>query len=267
MAMLTEVDQFYGPNYNPSSGALNESDFFGEGLASGLPQSRSTSRAGLSRSGSQFESIDDLISSRTPEALGILNQGSEEQLRLARLGTQAGLAPLQEVDDLRAFEEQQSILGQRGEEAQEFAIGNIPESQFDTELRRRQQQQLMRGAAASGEAGGGATLQAGQQLAGAQQANFIQQRLAQLSPLVAASRGIRSTMSGLSEQGRVGEAQIQSGLGTQLANIRLGAAAPQIASIQRGAELSGLQGISSANQQASRNNQLASLAGTLAGSF
>ena len=143
MAMLTEVDQFYGPNYNPSSGALNESDFFGEGLASGLPQSRSTSRAGLSRSGSQFESIDDLISSRTPEALGILNQGSEEQLRLARLGTQAGLAPLQEVDDLRAFEEQQSILGQRGEEAQEFAIGNIPESQFDTELRRRQQQQLM----------------------------------------------------------------------------------------------------------------------------
>jgi hypothetical protein len=269
MAMLTEADQFYGANYTPNqalSGGFDESAFFGEGASSGLPQSRPSfipELGGVGGPDPQFTSIDDLIQQRTPEALGILNEGSEEQLRFARLGTEAGLAPLREVDDLRAFEEQQAILGQRGAEAQEFAIGNIPESEFDTELRRRQQQQLMRGAAASGEAGGGATLQAGQQLAGAQQANFIQQRLAQLSPLVAASRGIRSTMSGLSEQGRVGEAQIQSGLGTQLANVRLGATAPQIESIQRGAELSGLQGISSANQQASRNNQLASLAGTL----
>ena len=267
MAFISEADSFYGPNYNPQqslSGGFQESDFFGSGAASGLSQSGSSRP---SPAEPQFTSIDDLIQQRTPEALGILNEGSEEQLRLSRLGTEAGLAPLREVDDLRAFEEQQAILGQRGAEAQEFAIGNIPESEFDTELRRRQQQQLMRGAAASGEAGGGATLQAGQQLAGAQQANFIQQRLAQLSPLVSASRGIRSTMSGLSEQGRVGEAQIQSGLGTQLANIRLGAAAPQIESIQRGAELSGLQGISSANQQASRNNQLASLAGTLAKNY
>jgi len=217
--------------------------------------------------GSGFEDIDSLIQARTPQSLNILTSGNEEQQRLQQLGTDAALRPLQEVDDLRAFEEQQSLLGQRGLEAQEFAIGNIPESEFDNELRRRQQQQLVRGAAASGEAGGGATLQAGQQLAGQQQALFIQNRLAQLSPLVTASRGIRSSISGIEEQGGVGQASLQSGLGTQLASTRLGAATPQIESIQRGAELSGLRGISSANQAASRNSQLASLAGTLAGSF
>jgi hypothetical protein len=239
-------------------------------LAEMLEQERMRSQAvnPASASGAtSFQDIDALIQARTPQSLNILTSGSEEQQRLQQLGTDAALRPLQAVDDTRAFEEQQAILGQRGLEAQEFAIGNIPESEFDTELRRRQQQQLMRGAAASGEAGGGATLQAGQQLAGAQQANFIQQRLAQLSPLVSASRGIRSSMSGIIEQGGVGQASLQSGLGTQLANTRIGAATPQIESIQRGAELSGLQGISSANQQASRNNQLASLAGTLATNY
>jgi len=252
------------------SGGFNRSDFGVGGVASSLPGTLgpvSAQSGPVAPSGPQFQSIDDLIRQRTPEAMGILNEGSEEQIRLARLGTEAGLSPLRKVDDLRAFEEQQALLGQRGEEAQEFAIGNIPESEFDNELRRRQQQQRMRIAAAEGEGGSGASLQAGQQLAGKQQALFIQNRLAQLSPLVAASRGIRSTMSGLTEQGRVGEAQIQSGLGTQLANVRLGATAPQIESIQRGAELSGLQGISSANQQDSRNTQLASLAGTLARNF
>jgi hypothetical protein len=214
-----------------------------------------------------YDSVDDLIRKRTPEAIGILNQGAEDQIGLARQGLSASLAPLQEVDDLRAFEEQQSLLGERGLEAQEFAIGNIPVSQFDRELASRREKQLVRGAAARGEVGGGATLEAGQQLAGAQQANFIQQRLAQLSPLVSASRGIRSDMSAMSEQGAVNEAQVQSGLGTAIGNVRLGAAAPQISAIQRDAGISGLQGISSANRIASRNNQLAGLAGSLVGSF
>ena len=261
------------PRY-PSSppGGFQRSDFGVGGIASGLPGtlgsvSSSSNRAAPKSSGPRFTSIDDLIRQRTPEAISILNQGADDQIGLARQGLSAGLAPLREVDDLRAFEEQQALLGQRGLDAQEFAIGNIPVSEFDRELASRREKQLVRGAAARGEAGGGATLQAGQQLAGAQQASFIQDRLAQLSPLVAASRAIRSDMSSMSEQGAVNEAQIQSGLGTSIGNIRLGAAAPQISSIQRDAEISGLQGIASANRRASTNNQLAGLAGSLAGSF
>lgn len=218
-------------------------------------------------SDSGFENIDQLIAAKTGPALERLQAGSDEQLRLARLGVQAGIAPLQEVDDLRAFEEQQAILGLRGGAAQEQAIGGIPVSQFDRELQRRQQQQLLRGAAARGEVGGGATIAAGSQLAGAQQADIIQRRLSQLEPLVALSRGVRGTISSLQEQGRAGEAQIQSGLGTQQANIRLGATAPQIQTRLNEAELSGLQGISSANIKAQQASQLAGLAGTLFGSF
>ena len=218
-----------------------------------------------SLSGGNFGSVDDLIAARTPQALSILQQGSQDQLDLSRQATQAGLAPLQQVDDLRAFNEQQAILGLNGQQAQQQAIGNIPVSQFDQELQRRQQQQLTRAAAAAGELGGGATIQAGQQLAGAQQANLIQQRLAQLEPLAALSRSVRSDMSNIIEQGGVNQANIQQGLGTQMANIRLGATAPQIQGITDAAELSGLQGISSANQRAQTNNQLASLAGTFFG--
>jgi len=213
----------------------------------------------------QFASVDELIAARTPQALSILQQGSSDQLGLSQQATQAGLAPLQQIDDLRGFNEQQAILGLNGQEAQEQAIGNIPVSQFDQELQRRQQQQLTRGAAARGELGGGATIQAGQQLAGAQQANIIQQRLAQLEPLAALSRSVRGDMSSIIEGGAVNEANIQQGLGTQMANIRLGAAAPQIQGIQNAAEISGLQGISRANQRAQTNNQLASLAGTFFG--
>ena len=218
-----------------------------------------------SASGGNFATVDDLIAARTPQALSILQQGSQDQLNLSGQATQAGLAPLQQVDDLRAFNEQQAILGLSGQQAQEQAIGNMPVSQFDQELQRRQQQQLTRGAAAAGELGGGATIQAGQQLAGAQQANLIQQRLAQLEPLAALSRNVRSDMSNIIEQGGVNQANIQQGLGTQMANIRLGATAPQIQGIMDSAELSGLQGISSANQRAQTNNQLASLAGTFFG--
>lgn len=209
-----------------------------------------------------FQTIDQLIQARAPQGINSLNAGTAQQIDYSRQGLAAGLQPLQEVDDLRAFEEQQAILGLSGQQAQEQAIGNIPVSQFDKELQRRQQQQFLRAASASGELGGGATIAGGTQLAGQQQSNIIQQRLAQLSPLVAASRGLRSTQSQMIEQQGVNEAQLQSGLGVQQANIRLGATAPQIANIQNEAELSGLRGISSANARAQTNNQLASLAGS-----
>lgn len=215
--------------------------------------------------GGSFSDIDAVIRSRTPIALDILRKGAGDQQGLIRRGTEEALAPLREVDDLRAFEEQQALLGLRGEAAQEQAIGNIPVSEFDQMLRERQQKQLMRQAAAQGEAGGGATFEAGAQLAGAQQAQFIQNRLAQLSPLVAASRSIRSDISQVAEQGRLAQAQVQSGLGTQMGSIRLGAAAPQIQQIQNAAELSGLQKIATANRRADQMGQLAGLAGMFIG--
>ena len=223
--------------------------------------------SGLAKAASSggYQSIDDLIRARTPQAVDILNQGANEQIGFIRQGVNQALEPLQRADDMRAFEEQQAILGFSGQDAQEAAIGNIPVSQFDEQLRKRQQMQLRRGAAARGEAGGGATFEASAQLAGAQQANLIQKRLSELSPLVSASRNIRSDISKIQEQGRLNEAQVQSGLGTQLSNIRLGAAAPQIQSVQNEAELSGLQRISSANRQAQNIGSLASLAGSFLG--
>ena len=214
-----------------------------------------------------FDSIDKLIQGRTAEALGIAEQGSAQQLGLTRAATQAGLAPLQQADDLRAFNEQQSLLGLNGQQAQQQAIGGIPVSEFEAEMQRRQQKQLQRGAAARGELGGGAAFEAGAQLAGAQQANIIQNRLGQLEPLVALSRGVRSDMSGQIESGAVRAANIQQGLGVQQGNIRLGATAPIIQGVRDRAEVSGLQGVANANRQASQNNQLANLGGTLATSY
>lgn len=211
-----------------------------------------------------FNNIDKLIRVRTPRAIDILEEGSAEQLRLAREGAQAGIAPIQEQIDLRALEEQQSILGLRGSGAQQQAISNIPVSEFNQELQRRQRQQLLRGASAAGELGGGATIAAGSQLAGAQQADVIQRRLAELEPLVKASRGLSSTVSQLSEQARVGEAQLQSALGTQIGNIRLGVVAPQIQTRLNEAELSGLRGIASAQRKGQTAQQLAGLAGIFA---
>lgn len=219
----------------------------------------------LSTRTANYSDVDSLIQGRTPEALSILGQGSNQQILTQRSANQAGLAPLQQVDDLRAFGEQQAILGLLGEEAQEQAIGGIPVSQFDQEMQSRQRKQLQRGAAARGELGGGATFEAGAQLAGAQQANIIQNRLGQLEPLVALSRGVRSDMSGQLESGAVREANIQQGLGVQQGNIRMGATAPVIQGIKGRAEVAGLQGIASAQQKAQTNNQLASLAGSFFG--
>ena len=250
-----------------------ETDRINQGLASAAINPLANAAGGNflvspdSKIDPNYDSIDALIQGRTGEALNILDVGSKQQLGLQRAATEAGLAPLRKMDDMRAFNEQQSLLGLNGVQAQQQAIGGIPISDFESEMQRRQQKQLQRGAAARGELGGGATFEAGAQLAGAQQSNIIQNRLSQLEPLVALSRGVRSDMSGQIESGAVRQANIQSGLGTQQGNIRLGAAAPTIQGIQDRAEISGLQGIASANRQASQNNQLANLAGTFATSY
>ena len=210
-----------------------------------------------------FGSVEELVRARTPEALQLITDGSNEAIRLSRLAELAASQPLQQFAGLDAFEEQQGLLGLRGDETQEQLIGDIPVSDFDRELQRRQQETLLRQRAAAGELGGGATIQAGQELAGQQRFQMIQNRLAELEPLVAASRAARSAQSGIAEQTTGNVAQLQSGLGTQLANIRLGTTAPLIEGIQDTATLSGLQGISRANQRNQQLTQLANLAGIL----
>jgi hypothetical protein len=214
-----------------------------------------------------FESIDQLVQARTTPALQLLGKGAQERIRLTREGVRAGTEPLEQFTSLRPFEEQQALLGLRGEEAQEQAIGDIPVSEFDRQLQERQRKLLLRQQSARGELGGGASLAQAAQLAGAQQSDLINRRLAQLDPLVSTARNVRGTISQLREQGRAGEAQIQSGLGSQLASIRLGATAPQIAGRQQEAELSGLRGISAAQRRAQTGGQLAQLAGSLAQRF
>ena len=219
---------------------------------------------GANVSGAQFKDPESLITSRVDPALGLLSGSNEEQLRLQEEGRQAGLAPLARFSGLEAFNEQQALLGLQGPEAQAQAIGNMPVSDFDRELMRRNEQAFLRRQAAAGELGGGATIQGGQQLAGAQQAALIQKRLDELLPLVAASRGVRSTMSGLEEASRAGQAATQFGLGAQQANIRLGTSAPLIESRLNQANTAGLRTIASAQNRGQTLTTLAGLAGQFA---
>ena len=224
-------------------------------------------RAPLGFQANTFSDIDALVKARAPVGQQIIREGTGEAQRLAGLATQAATQPLEQFADTRAFDEQQALLGIRGAEAQEAAIGGIPVSQFDEELRRRQGQSQLRSAAAQGDLGSGATLLGAQQLAGAQEADRIQKRLSQLEPLAGTARGIASALSGIDEAGGVRQAQLLSGRGTQLANIGLGAGTQAASSIGQRAELSGLKSVSQANQRAQQNNQLASLAGSIAGAF
>lgn len=261
-------------NLNPQTLAALAAQFQGQ-----TPQAPSTVRTALG--GVEFggvgtdvglggvEDIDALIKARTPEALGLIRQGSAEQLRLAERAAGAQAGPLEQFGGLEAFRERSAILGLRGTTAQEQAIGNIPVSEFNRELNRRQRATQARTAFARGDVSG-ASLLGAQNLAAGQQADIIQGRLGELDPLIAASRGVRSTLSGIDEATRARQAQILSGRGTQLADIRIGATAPLIEGTLQRAELSGLQGISAANQKAQIQNQLAALAGKFApqiGSF
>ena len=206
-------------------------------------------------------SIDNLIRTRTPLASDLLTQGSEFARKRSREGFREARGLLRGFDDLSALREQNALLGLLGERRQQRAINNIPVSEFDAELQRRQRETLARSAAVSGDIGSGFGLQQAQNLGAAQRIEAYQNRLAELEPLVATSRSVRSTLSGMEEAQGAREAQIKTGLGTQLANIRLGAAAPIIQANMQQASLSGLQGIAQAQQRGQIASQLAGLAG------
>ena len=210
----------------------------------------------------QFSDIDELIRARTPEAAEIMRAGTSEALRQADVAAQQ-IEPIRRFGDLRAFQEQQALLGLAGQDAQQAAIGGIQQTPAQEEANRRQRETLMRQAMASGDVSG-ATLQRAGQLGAAQQLAAVQGRISELEPLAAIARRTRSDLSAQAEATRARRAQLLSGLGTQLANIRMGGAAPAVSAIQRGAELSGLRGIAAAQQRAQMQGQLAGLAGQFA---
>lgn len=209
-----------------------------------------------------IRSIDDLIRARTPQAVGLINRGTTRALRLADIAAQQ-IEPLRQYGDLSAFNEQQALLGLSGEEAQRAAISGIPISEAQQQENARQREEMLRMAAASGDVSG-ASLLGAERLGAAQSLAALKNRLAELEPLAAIARSTRSDLSSAAESARARRANLLAGRGTQLANIRLGAAAPQISSIQNQAELAGLRGISAAQQQANIQNQLGGLIGTYA---
>jgi hypothetical protein len=222
--------------------------------------------APISITDDKYKNIDALIKSRTPQALDLIRGSSEEAMRLAELAGQEQRSPLESFLDSRAFDEQNALLGLSGAEAQQAAIGNIPVSEFDRELNRRQSAQQQRQAFASGDVSG-ASLLAGQQLGAQQQANIIQNRLSELEPLVSTERGLRTSLADIDEASRARQAQLLSGRGTQLANIRIGAAAPLIEGIQNRASISGLQTIADAQAKQGQLSALSGLAGNLSQAF
>jgi hypothetical protein len=207
------------------------------------------------------ESIEELIGQVTPEALELIEGGARGAVDITRGATEQAISGLQPFTDLTAFNEQQALLGLGGEQAQQQAIAGIPVSDFQREVQERERRTQLRQAAAGGGLGSGATILGAQQLAGAQQSQNIFNRLAELGGLSDISRAARSAISGIEESGGAREAALLQGIGPQSANILLGGAAPITQARTSEAQLSGLQGIASANQQAQLLGQLTNIAG------
>lgn len=215
-----------------------------------------------SDTGEKFDSIDDLIRQRTPEAIDELDTGADKALYMNALASNLSNDVLS-FQRPEATREQNALLGLLGAEEQQQAIAGIPVSEFDRELQRRQQSQQQRQSFSTGDVSG-ASLLAQQQLGSQQQMGNIQRRLGELEPFAATNRGIATTQSGLAEQSGINNANIEMGRGIGTGNIRLGAAAPIVGSIMNNAEASGLQGIAAAQYKANTQNQLAQLAGNFA---
>ena len=205
----------------------------------------------------QFSDLDRGVNTGLPfDPLQITQEGSERALTLAEQAQQAQGVGLQRLSDKRAFDERSQILGLRGIEKQRQAIGNIPVSEFNQEVNRRQRAQQQRRAFASGDISG-ASLLGAQQLRGGQQANIIQARLAELSPLISSQRGITSQLSQIDEAGRAQQANILGARGPQLSAARLAGLSPLLQQQQREADLAGQREILLARQRAGLAGQAA----------
>lgn len=215
-------------------------------------------RAGIS-------SVEDLVDYSTPKAQAIIEASSRGAADLAGLGGEEAtreLAPYLGGENIDALQWQRSLLGLLGPEAQQFGISGIKDTPFQKEVDLRQQRKLLRQAAMGGDLGGGATIQGMTQLAGAQAGERILRKVEELQPLVDIAQTTRSGVSGIAEDVGARQMEYLSSIGPQLANIRLGQAAPIVEARMQQANLSGLQGIGEADEQGQILGQLANLAGS-----
>lgn len=274
MAFINTPSSFQSYLQNPSAGtalslAGNVTGAFSPFVNRQQPSQTSSTSIGDIRLGSpvnlgieNYANIEELVNARTPEATRLIGESTREALRLSDLASEQ-VDPLRRFGDLAAFEEQQALLGIKGPQAQAEALQSVSQSPAEREANRRQRETMLRQAAATGDVSGAAMLEAGQ-LGAAQRLAMVKNRLAELEPLAAIARSTRAGLSQQAELARARRAQILSGRGTKLADIRLGAAAPMASSIQERAELSGLRGISDVQQQNQMLSQIAGLAGQYA---
>ena len=207
------------------------------------------------------KSIDDIIRQSKPVAEDILRAGTDSALNFSR-GSQANVEDsLSQFLNPQALEEQASLLGARGSNAQQAAIANIPVSAAQVEADRRERVGMQRRAAAGGELGAGSTMLASGQLAGQQQTNRVANRIEQLEQLAGIDRQLIGDISRNRESELSRQSALQAGLGGQIANVGFGLAGPAVESIQTQAEISGLRGIASAQRSADNASAMANLAG------
>lgn len=212
-----------------------------------------------------YGSIDDLIASRTPQALQEINTGLSDYNTERRRGMYAGTSELDHVAGMEAENEINNLLGVNGYDSQGAAINGIKISDYDRELQRRQRSTQDRMSYANGDVSGASLLNS-MQLAGGQQQDNITNRINELSPLADIARQARSRQSSIIEAGYTGMAEQTAASGVQRANIRMGGVAPLIQNNLQAANMRGLEGIGAANERGNIASSLAGAAGQWAGS-
>lgn len=215
--------------------------------------------------GGGYGSMEEYIRSITPEAMGTLTAGTESALTREQQALQESLGLLSPYSGDAAYQETAALTGAMGEDAQRAAITGIPLSEAQRAMQEREQRQQMRLANTAGRSGGGATIQEMINLGGRQQAETVSNRLNQLSPIADINRNTASTMSGLEEGSLTRQAQLEQQLGPQLAAILMGEVGPITETRSSAAELSGLQNVNEASQNAELMSQIANMIGSWSG--
>lgn len=254
-------------DYSVTSGSQTPSGPADHDSSSGFLNPYNTSGGGGSggSGGGGYGSMEEYIRAINPQAQDLLRGGTETALSREQQALNESLGMLSPYAGEEAFREISALTGAMGESAQKQAISGIPMTASQKALNEREQRQKMRLAGAKGRAGGGATIQEMINLGGQQQAKTVSDRISALQPISDINRQTASTMSGLEEGSLTRQAQLEQQLGPQLAAILLGQVGPITETRSSAAELSGLQNVNEANQNAQLMGQIAEMIGSWGG--
>lgn len=212
-----------------------------------------------------FESMDQVIAARTPQALAEMQSGLLRHNAINTQGINQAVSTLNPLAGFEAETEINNLLGSNGYDSQVAAINGIKISDYDRELQRRQRATQDRMSYANGDVSGASLLNS-MQLAGGQQQDNITTRINELSPLADMGRQARARQSSIYETGYMQNAAQTAASGVQRANVRLGGVAPLIQNNLQAANMRGLEGIGAANERGQIASSLAGAAGQWAGS-